>query len=234
MNGLSEVKKIIESGKAVLGIELGSTRIKAVLVDQRGSVIETGGFDWENSLIDGVWTYSLKEVWEGIQKCYKNLSERLKERYDVKINKLSAMGVSAMMHGYLPFDKNGNQLAEFRTWRNNFTGQAADELTQLFQYNIPQRWSIAHLYQAILNKEDHVKDVAFLTTLAGYVHWKLTGEKVMGIGEASGMFPIDINNKNYNKDMIEKFDSLIASKEYSWSLEEILPKVLVVGEEAGV
>ena len=151
MNGLSEVKKIIESGKAVLGIELGSTRIKAVLVDQRGSVIETGGFDWENSLIDGVWTYSLKEVWEGIQKCYKNLSERLKERYDVKINKLSAMGVSAMMHGYLPFDKNGNQLAEFRTWRNNFTGQAADELTQLFQYNIPQRWSIAHLYQAILN-----------------------------------------------------------------------------------
>ena len=234
MNGLSEVKKIIESGKAVLGIELGSTRIKAVLVDQRGSVIETGGFDWENSLIDGVWTYSLKEVWEGIQKCYKNLSERLKERYDVKINKLSAMGVSAMMHGYLPFDKNGNQLAEFRTWRNNFTGQAADELTQLFQYNIPQRWSIAHLYQAILNKEDHVKDVAFLTTLAGYVHWKLTGEKVMGIGEASGMFPIDINNKNYNKDMIEKFDSLIASKEYSWSLEEILPKVLVAGEEAGV
>ena len=153
MNSLNEVKKIIESGKAVLGIELGSTRIKAVLVDQMGSVIETGGFDWENSLIDGAWTYSLDEVWTGIQECYKDLSERVKEKYDVRINKLSAMGVSAMMHGYLPFDKDGNQLAEFRTWRNTFTGQAANELTELFQYNIPERWSIAHLYHAILNND---------------------------------------------------------------------------------
>lgn len=233
MNSLNEVKKTLESGKAVLGIELGSTRIKAVLVDQMGSVIETGGFDWENSLIDGIWTYSLDEVWTGIQGCYKDLAERVKEKYDVRINKLSAMGVSAMMHGYLPFDKDGNQLAEFRTWRNTFTGKAANELTELFQYNIPERWSIAHLYHAILNKEEHVKDIDFLTTLAGYVHWKLTGKKVMGIGEAAGMFPIDINNKNYNKDMIEKFNSLIASNEYSWTLEEILPKVLVAGEEAG-
>ena len=195
MNSLNEVKKTLESGKAVLGIELGSTRIKAVLVDQMGSVIETGGFDWENSLIDGIWTYSLDEVWTGIQGCYKDLAERVKEKYDVRINKLSAMGVSAMMHGYLPFDKDGNQLAEFRTWRNTFTGKAANELTELFQYNIPERWSIAHLYHAILNKEEHVKDIDFLTTLAGYVHWKLTGKKVMGIGEAAGMFPIDINNK---------------------------------------
>lgn len=233
MNSLNEVKKTLESGKAVLGIELGSTRIKAVLVDQMGSVIETGGFDWENSLIDGIWTYSLDEVWTGIQGCYKDLVERVKEKYDVRINKLSAMGVSAMMHGYLPFDKDGSQLAEFRTWRNTFTGQAANELTELFQYNVPERWSIAHLYHAILNKEEHVKEIDFLTTLAGYVHWKLTGKKVMGIGEAAGMFPIDINNKNYNRDMIGKFNSLIASNKYSWTLEEILPKVLVAGQEAG-
>ena len=227
------MRETIESGKAVLGIELGSTRIKAVLVDQMGAVIEIGGFDWENSLVDGVWTYSLDEVWTGIQACYKDLCDRVKEKYDVRINKLSAMGVSAMMHGYLTFDNEGNQLAEFRTWRNNFTGQAADELTEVFQYNIPQRWSIAHLYQAILNGEDHVKDISYLTTLAGYVHWKLTGEKVMGVGEASGMLPIDLNAKDFNQEMIEKFDLLISNNKYSWNLKDILPKVLVAGEEAG-
>ena len=228
------MRKTIESGKAVLGIELGSTRIKAVLVDQMGTVIETGGFDWENSLVNGIWTYSLEEVWTGIQACYKNLCYRVKQKYDVKINKLSAMGISAMMHGYLPFDKYGNQLTEFRTWRNNFTGEAADKLTDLFQYNIPQRWSIAHLYQAILNEEEHVKDIEYLTTLAGYVHWKLTGEKVMGVGEASGMLPIDLNTRDFNQEMIEKFDLLISNNEYPWNLKGILPRVLVAGEEAGI
>ena len=208
------MRKTIEAGKAVLGIELGSTRIKAVLVDQMGTVIETGGFDWENSLVDGIWTYSLEEVWTGIQACYKDLYDRVKEKYNVGINKLSAMGVSAMMHGYLSFDKEGNQLAEFRTWRNNTTGQAADELTELFQYNIPQRWSISHLYQAILNGEDHVKDISYLTTLAGYVHWKLTGERVIGVGDASGMFPIDLNTKDFNQRMIEKFNLLIANNKF--------------------
>lgn len=230
---LDEMRKTIESGKAVLGIELGSTRIKAVLIDQMGTVIETGGFDWENSLVDGIWTYSLEEVWTGIQACYKNLYDRVKEKYNIGISKLSAMGVSAMMHGYLPFDKDGNQLAEFRTWRNNTTGQAADALTELFQYNIPQRWSISHLYQAILNEEEHVKNISYLTTLAGYVHWKLTDEKVMGVGEASGMFPIDLNTKDFNQQMIEKFDLLIANNEYNWNLKGILPKVLVAGEDAG-
>lgn len=234
MSRLEEVKKTIESGKAVLGIELGSTRIKAVLVDQMGTVIETGGFDWENSLVNGIWTYSLEEVWTGIQKCYKDLSDKVKEKYDITIKRLASMGISAMMHGYLPFNKEGKQLVEFRTWRNNITGQAADKLTDLFQYNIPQRWSIAHLYQAILNNEEHVKSIDFLTTLAGYVHWKLTDKKVMGIGEASGMFPIDLDKKSFNQDMISKFDVLIASNEYEWNLASILPKVLVAGEDAGV
>ena len=234
MSRLEEVKKTIESGKAVLGIELGSTRIKAVLVDQMGTVIETGGFDWENSLVNGIWTYSLEEVWTGIQKCYKDLSDKVKEKYDITIKRLASMGISAMMHGYLPFNKEGKQLVEFRTWRNNITGQAADKLTDLFQYNIPQRWSIAHLYQAILNNEEHVKSIDFLTTLAGYVHWKLTDKKVMGIGEASGMFPIDLDKKSFNQDMISKFDVLIARNEYRWKLGNILPKVLVAGEDAGV
>lgn len=164
-----------------------------------GTVIETGGFDWENSLVNGIWTYSLEEVWTGIQKCYKDLSDKVKEKYDITIKRLASMGISAMMHGYLPFNKEGKQLVEFRTWRNNITGQAADKLTDLFQYNIPQRWSIAHLYQAILNNEEHVKSIDFLTTLAGYVHWKLTDKKVMGIGEASGMFPIDLDKKSFNQ-----------------------------------
>ena len=234
MSGLDELKKTIESGKAVLGIELGSTRIKAVLVDQMGTVIETGGFDWENSLVNGIWTYSLEEVWTGIQQSYKDLSDRVKEKYDITIRRLSAMGVSAMMHGYLPFDKDGKQLVEFRTWRNNITGQAADKLTDLFQYNIPQRWSIAHLYQAILNGEEHVAHIDFQTTLAGYIHWKLTGEKVLGVGEASGMFPIDIETKDYNANMVKQFNDLIVSKNLSLKLEDIFPKVLLAGESAGV
>lgn len=234
MGSFYENKRAIELGRTYMGMELGSTRIKAVLIDENGAVLETGGFDWENKFINGVWTYSLETVWNGVQSCYKELIDRVKEKYDVQVNKLSAIGVSAMMHGYLPFDKDGNQLAEFRTWRNNFTGKAADELTELFQYNIPQRWSIAHLYQAILNDESHVKDIDYLTTLAGYVHWKLTGKKVMGIGEASGMLPIDIEKKNYNSEMIKKFNSLISSKEYPWKLEDILPQVLIAGEEAGI
>lgn len=234
MDNLNRAINIIESGKAVLGMELGSTRIKAILIDDNGTVLESGGFNWENHLVNGIWTYPLEEVWSGIQQCYRDLTEKVQEKYGVKINKLSSIGVSAMMHGYLPFDKDGKQLAEFRTWRNSITGQAADELTELFNYNIPQRWSIAHLYQAILNDESHVNDISHLTTLAGYVHWNLTGKKVMGIGEASGMFPIDINNKKYNEEMLSKFNNLVASKEYSWTLENILPEILVAGEEAGI
>lgn len=227
-------KEIITSGQAYLGIELGSTRIKAVLVDRKGTVLESGGFGWENHLVNGIWTYSLEEVWNGIRMCYKDLTDHIEKNCGCRLTKLAGMGVSAMMHGYMAFDREGNQLVPFRTWRNNITGEAAEKLTELFAYNIPQRWSIAHLYQAVLNGEDHVKDIAYLTTLAGYVHWKLTGEKVLGVGEASGMFPIDTEKKAFNEHMIRQFNLLIKDKNYPWELEEILPEVLSAGRQAGV
>lgn len=229
-----ETKEIIAEGKTSLGIEFGSTRIKAVLVDGAGKVLASGSHDWENQYVDDIWTYSLDAVWTGLQDCYRDLAKDVKNTYGVVLDTIGAIGFSGMMHGYLPFDKDDELLAEFRTWRNNITGPASEKLTEVFKYNIPQRWSIAHLYQAILNQEDHVKDVAFFTTLAGYVHWKLTGRKVLGIGEASGMFPIDVKKKDFNQNMIAQFDELVADRGYSWKLGSLLPKVLTAGEDAGV
>ncbi len=223
----------IDTGNTVLGIELGSTRIKGVLIDIDNKPIASGGFTWENSFKDGVWTYSLEEVWEGVRSCYLSLLKDIKKKYNVNLVKVKAIGISGMMHGYLVFDKDNNQLTPFRTWRNNITGRASEELTELFTYPIPQRWSIAHLYQSILNKEDHVGKIDYITTLSGYVHWKLTGQKVIGIGEASGMFPIDMEKKDFNSGMIDKFNNHIKEQEYCWRLKEILPKVLIAGENAG-
>ena len=206
-----------------LGIELGSTRIKAVLIDENHIPIASGYHEWENQLVNGIWTYSMEAVTTGIQDCYANLKKDVLSKFGTTLTEVGAIGVSAMMHGYLPFDKGGRQLAEFRTWRNTITGEAAEKLSAALGFNIPQRWSIAHLYQAILNKEDHVGSIAFLTTLAGYIHYLLTGEKVMGIGEASGMFPIDSAKLDYDQTMVEKFDAMSGQ---SWKLRDILPKVL--------
>lgn len=231
---MSNVKEVIESGKAVLGIELGSTRIKAVLIDENHTPIASGDHEWENRLENGNWTYSLDDIWTGLRHSYRNLAADVQNKYGATIRKIGAIGFSAMMHGYMAFDKDGKLLVPFRTWRNSTTGPAAEELTRLFQYNIPLRWSIAHLYQAILNGEDHVKDVAYFTTLAGYIHWKLTGVKALGIGDASGMFPIDVEKKDFNEEMIRKFDELVEEKHFPWKLRDIMPKVMVAGEEAGV
>jgi len=231
---INNVKNAIINGNTVLGIELGSTRIKAVLIDEDNTPIASGSHDWENQYINNIWTYSLDDIWTGVQDSYKKMAEDVKEKYGVTIQTIGAIGFSAMMHGYMAFNKDGELLVPFRTWRNTITEKASEELTKLFNYHIPQRWSIAHLYQAILNGEEHVTDIDFQTTLEGYIHWKLTGEKVIGVGEASGMFPIDIDTKNYNAHMIEQFDELIASKNFSWKLGEILPKVLLAGENAGV
>ncbi|MBO4416334.1 MAG: FGGY-family carbohydrate kinase [Lachnospiraceae bacterium] len=227
-------KECIEMGKAVLGIEFGSTRIKAILIDENHHPIAQGGYEWENRLEDGVWTYHMEDVWTGLKSCYADLKKDVKAKYGTGIKKLAAIGFSAMMHGYIVCDKNGEILVPFRTWRNTITGQASQELTRVFNYNIPQRWSIAHLYQAILNNEKHVPDIDYLTTLAGFIHWKLTGKRVVGVGEASGMFPIDIATGNYNSEMLGKFADLIAGKGYGWKLEDILPQVLTAGDEAGV
>lgn len=226
-------KKIIEEGKAVLGIEFGSTRIKAVLIDEDNNPIASGSHEWENQYENGVWTYSLEAIWDGLRDCYGDLVRDVKEQYDVSLKKLGAIGISAMMHGYMAFDKQDNLLVPFRTWRNTITGRASKELTDLFDYHIPERWSIAHLYQAILNKEHHVKEVEFFTTLAGYIHWKLTGKKVLGVGDASGMFPIDIETKNYNTLMMKQFDALVEIEGYDLKVENLLPKVLLAGEDAG-
>lgn len=233
-NLMGDVKSAIAAGKAVLGIEFGSTRIKAVLVDEDRKPIASGAHDWENRLENGVWTYTLDDIWTGLQDCYKKMAEDVMEQYGVKVEKLAGIGFSAMMHGYLAFDKDGNLLVPFRTWRNTITQQASEALTEAFQFHIPQRWSIAHLYQAILNGEEHVPQVDFFTTLDGYIHWQLTGEKVLGVGSASGMFPIDPETKNYYTSMIEKFDELVAAKEYPWKVENLLPKVLLAGDPAGV
>lgn len=227
-------KQAIEAAKTALGIEFGSTRIKAVLVGEDNTPIAQGSHEWENRLENGIWTYRLEDVWAGLQDCYAKLAADVKEQYGVTLTKIGAIGFSAMMHGYLVFDKAGELLVPFRTWRNTMTEKAAGELTKLFAYNIPQRWSIAHLYQAVLNKEPHVPQIDFMTTLDGYVHWKLTGEKVLGVGEASGMFPIDLETKNYHADMVSKFDHLVAGEGYSWKLLDIMPKVLLAGDKGGV
>lgn len=231
---MSDVKNTIVNGKAVLGIEFGSTRIKAVLVDENNMPIASGDHDWENRLENGVWTYTLEDIWTGLQDCYQKMTEDVKEKYGVAVEKLAAIGFSAMMHGYLAFDKEGNLLVPFRTWRNTITQKASEALTKVFNFHVPQRWSIAHLYQAILNGEEHVPQVDFFTTLDGYIHWQLTGKKVLGVGSASGMFPIDSTIKDYDKAMIQKFDELVAPKGFQWKLEHLLPKVLLAGDKAGV
>ena len=228
------IQKAIEGGRTVLGVEFGSTRIKAVLLSEDHAPIASGSHGWENRYENGVWTYRLEDVWTGLQESYRTLSDEVTKRYNVRIQSIGAIGFSAMMHGYLAFDADGNLLVPFRTWRNTTTGEASGQLTDLFQFNIPQRWSIAHLYQAILNGEPHVGDVRSLTTLAGYVHWQLTGQKVLGIGEASGMFPIDSKTYNYDARMLELFNGQSEVSALSWQLQDILPRVLVAGEAAGV
>ncbi len=228
------VKQWVLEGKTSLGIELGSTRIKAVLIGEDHSPIASGSHNWENRLENGIWTYYLDDVWTGLQSSYAALVEDVHNKYGITLTKVGSMGFSGMMHGYMVFDKEGNQLVPFRTWRNTITEEAARILTEKFQFNIPQRWNIAHLYQAILNKEDHVKDIAFLTTLAGYVHWKLTGEKVLGVGEASGVFPIDSTKNDYNEKMMEEFDQMISHLSFDWKLRDILPEVRNAGEVGGV
>ncbi len=208
----SDPKSTIAQGKAILGIEFGSTRIKAVLIDEENKPIAQGSHEWENQLSDGLWTYSTEAIWYGLQDCYADLRANVRKEYDIEIENLAAIGISAMMHGYMPFGKDADILVPFRTWRNTNTGKAAAELSELFVYNIPLRWSISHLYQAILNEEPHVKDIDYLTTLAGYIHWQLTGEKVLGVGDASGMLPIDPATKDYSAEMVEKFDNLVAPK----------------------
>jgi sugar (pentulose or hexulose) kinase len=230
---LNRIKDDITNSRTALGIEFGSTRIKAVLIDSGHSPIASGSYEWENRLEEGIWTYSLDDIWQGLQKSYQEMAAEVKEKYGVTLKRVGAIGFSAMMHGYMAFNNDGELLVTFRTWRNSITEQAEKRLTELFNYNIPQRWSIAHLYQAILNEEEHVNDVNFFTTLAGYIHWKLTGKKVLGIGDASGMFPINVETKNYDSRMIQAFDDLISEKEYSWKVEEILPQVLLAGDEAG-
>lgn len=229
----SDTKSIIESGKAILGIEFGSTRIKAVLIDPENKPIAQGSHIWENQLVDGLWTYSIEAIWNGLQDCYSDLRANVKEQYGTEIETLGAIGISAMMHGYMAFNANDEILVPFRTWRNTNTGMAAAALSEAFVFNIPLRWSISHLYQAILNDEPHINDITYLTTLAGYAHWQLTGERVLGIGDASGMLPIDQATKNYSAEMVDKFENLIAPKKLKWHLADILPKVLLAGENAG-
>jgi len=230
---IEKTKQAILQGKTALGIEFGSTRIKAILIDQQSNPIASGSHTWENRFENGLWTYSESDIWSGLQHCYSEMAQDVKNKYDVTLTTIGAIGFSAMMHGYIVFDEKDNMLVPFRTWRNNNAAPAAEELTKLFNYHIPARWSIAHLYQAILNGEGHVSKIKFQTTLEGYIHWQLTGEKVLGIGEASGMFPIDIKTKQYNADMIAKFEKLIKDKHYPWKLKDILPRILLAGENAG-
>lgn len=231
--GVCEAKEAILSNKTALGIEFGSTRIKAVLVDGENQPIASGSYDWENRYENGVWTYSLEDIHKGLQGSYQDMAKDVKEKYGVELTRVGALGISAMMHGYMPFNKAGELMVPFRTWRNNITGEASEKLMELFQYNIPQRWSIAHLYQAILNGEEHVKDIDYMTTLEAYIHWRLTGKRILGIGDAAGMFPIDSTTKDYNQGMVDKFDELVAPYGFPWKLRDIMPQVMVAGQDAG-
>ena len=236
-----KMREAVEAGKTILGIEFGSTRIKAVLTNEENTPIAQGAHDWENRLENGIWTYTLEDIWSGLQDAYAKLAADVKSQCGASLKKIGAIGFSAMMHGYMVFDKDGQLLVPFRTWRNSITEEASDELTSLFNYNIPQRWSIAHLYQAMLNNEEHLPRIDYMTTLEGFIHWKLTGKRVIGVGEASGMFPIDTAAKNYNANMVGRFDSLIEERnaqgdkaQLPWRLMDIMPKVLLAGDEAGV
>ena len=228
-----DAKTAILEQKTALGIEFGSTRIKAVLIGADNAPIASGDHEWENRYDNGVWTYTLEDIWTGLQDAYTKMAADVKEKYDITLTRVGAIGFSAMMHGYMAFNEKEEILVPFRTWRNTNTGQAAAALSELFVYNIPLRWSISHLYQAILDNEEHVPSINYLTTLAGFVHWQITGQKVLGIGDASGMLPIDPITKNYSSEMVDKFDRLIAPKGYDWRLRDILPKVLSAGENAG-
>jgi sugar (pentulose or hexulose) kinase len=232
--GLDAIRKEILNGRTSIGIELGSTRIKTVLIGADQYPIASGAHDWENSLVGGYWTYSLEEVWAGVQSSYGNMLEQVRQQYGLTLETTGAIGFSAMMHGYMVFDADNKQLVPFRTWRNNCTQTASEELTKLFDYPIPQRWCIAHLYQAMLNKEPHVPQVATLTTLAGYIHRALTGRSVLGIGEASGVFPVDSATGTYAERMLAQFDELVAPHRMPWKLRDLLPEVLTAGERAGV
>ncbi len=231
----TEAKKAIEEGRALLGIELGSTRIKAMLIDDKFRPIAQGSHQWENRLEDGLWTYSVDDIWNGLQHSYADLRENVKAQYGlaVEIENLAGIGVSAMMHGYMAFDRDGEILVPFRTWRNTNTGKAASELSKLFNFNMPLRWSLSHLYQAIIDKEEHTPRVDFLTTLAGYIHWKLTGRKVLGVGDASGMMPVDPATRQYNSAMVEKFDILAAGHGFERKVLSLLPEIMVAGDCAG-
>ncbi len=228
----SAIKADIESGRTSLGIELGSTRIKAVLIDSSFSPVASGEFVWENRLENGIWTYHLDDVWTGLQESFRRLSGDVKARYGVELKRIGSIGISGMMHGYLAFDENDNLLAPFKTWRNTDTEEAAEKLTSLFGVNVPLRWTVSHLYQAILNEEEHAEKISYVTTLAGYVHYKLTGEKILGVGEASGTFPIDDRTRDYDAVMLKKFNSLIKDK-YNWRLQDILFEVKCAGSLAG-
>jgi sugar (pentulose or hexulose) kinase len=230
----NDTQEAINSGKTVLGIEFGSTRIKAVLIGEDHTPIASGSYDWENRYENGIWTYSLEDVWTGLQESYRKLSKEVFDTYNTPLRTMGAIGFSAMMHGYMAFDKDGKLLVPFRTWRTTTTAQAATALTELFQFNVPHRWSIAHLYQAILNKEPHIKDISYQTTLAGYVHWKLTGQKVLGVGDASGMFPIDSKINDYDASKIKLFNKRLEVENIAWKLLDVLPKVLAAGDAAGV
>ena len=229
---ITKIVQLIQRGQTTLGIEFGSTQIKAVLISPDFQKLASGSFLWENRLQDGIWTYSQADILTGLRQSYAQLAAMVSSKYHVKIERIGAIGVSAMMHGYLAFDTNGKLLVPFRTWRNTITEDAAEELTKLFNFNIPLRWSIAHLYHAILQNEHHVKDIAYITTLAGYVHWKLSGEKNIGVGDASGMFPIDSDGQ-FDQTCLRKFSSLEKVKQYPWQIEDILPQVLKAGEVAG-
>lgn len=224
----------LDLAKTALGIELGSTRIKAVLIGSDHQSIASGEHEWENRYEEGLWIYHLEDVWTGLRAAYQQLSSEVENKYGVPLTEVGSLGFSGMMHGYLPFDSAGNQLASFRTWRNTNTEEAAKELTSLFQFNIPLRWSVAHLYQAILDKEEHVEKIDFLTTLSGYVHWKLTGEKRIGIGDAAGMFPIDSDTGDFDGEMMEQFNDVMKKIGYNLSLDQILPKVQLAGANAGI
>ena len=226
-------KQTIEAGKAILGIEFGSTRIKAVLIDEQNKPIAQGSHEWENQLVDGLWTYSTEAIWYGLQDCYAELRKDVMKQYDCELESLAAIGFSAMMHGYMAFNEQQQILVPFRTWRNTNTGKAAAALSALFHYNIPLRWSISHLYEAILDNEEHVSDIKYLTTLAGYVHWQVTGQFVLGVGDASGMIPVDPATKNYDATMVQKFDEILSSKGLPFTLKDIMPRVLVAGQNAG-
>lgn len=228
-----KIEQAIKNGEVALGVEFGSTTVKAILTTEDFKTIASGSYEWDNSLQDGLWTYAIDDIWLGLQTAYRNLRKKVSVDYNVEIKQINAMGFSAMMHGYLAFDKNNELLVPFRTWRNAITEEASLELTKLFEFNIPQRWSVAHLYQAILNQETHVKNIEFLTTLAGYVHWQLTDQKVIGIGDASGMFPIEGKTGSYSQRMLSQFDSLKSVQQYNWHIQDLLPKPLTAGEVGG-